>query len=83
MFTDANFAAFQEGSIKDDDGAKRVFFGGERFIEGIAGQAYVMQIWPYTLIPIELCFLLEICLILGNGVYNFSIMIRSQYRGQN
>ncbi|XP_057506904.1 uncharacterized protein LOC130790055 isoform X1 [Actinidia eriantha] len=41
MFADANFAASQEGSNKDDDGAKRVFFGGERFIEGIAGQAYI------------------------------------------
>lgn len=29
---------------RDDDGAKRVFFGGERFIEGISGEAYVMQL---------------------------------------
>lgn len=45
MFTDAHFASSQEGSNrKDDDGAKRVFFGGERFIEGVSGEAYVMQI---------------------------------------
>lgn len=37
------FAAFSEGAFKDDDGAKRVFFGGERFLEGISGEAYVIQ----------------------------------------
>ncbi|XP_023747885.1 uncharacterized protein LOC111896095 isoform X1 [Lactuca sativa] len=35
------FAAFSEGAFKDDDGAKRVFFGGERFLEGISGEAYI------------------------------------------
>ncbi|XP_076889635.1 uncharacterized protein LOC143540469 [Bidens hawaiensis] len=35
------FAAFAEGTFKDDDGAKRVFFGGERFLEGISGEAYI------------------------------------------
>ncbi|KAK1440012.1 hypothetical protein QVD17_05837 [Tagetes erecta] len=35
------FAAFAEGAFKDDDGAKRVFFGGERFLEGISGEAYI------------------------------------------
>ncbi|KAI3675525.1 hypothetical protein L1987_85115 [Smallanthus sonchifolius] len=35
------FAAFSEGTFKDDDGAKRVFFGGERFLEGISGEAYI------------------------------------------
>lgn len=45
MFADAHFASPQEGSSgKDGDGAKRSFFGGERFIEGISGEAYVMQI---------------------------------------
>lgn len=45
MFADAHFASPQEGSSrKDDDGAKRSFFGGERFVEGISGEAYVMQI---------------------------------------
>lgn len=43
MFMDANFSQ-ERGSQRDDDGAKRVFFGGERFLEGISGQAYVMQI---------------------------------------
>lgn len=38
----AHFSSFQEGSNrKDEDGAKRVFFGGERFLEGISGEAYV------------------------------------------
>ncbi|KAF5948784.1 hypothetical protein HYC85_014741 [Camellia sinensis] len=42
MFADVHFASSREGSNKkDDDGAKRVFFGGERFIEGISGQAYI------------------------------------------
>ncbi|KAK9673983.1 hypothetical protein RND81_12G203200 [Saponaria officinalis] len=32
----------QEGANKrDEDGAKRFFFGGERFLEGISGQAYI------------------------------------------
>lgn len=45
MFTDANIACTQMGgNQRDDDGAKRAFFGGERFIEGISGEAYVMQI---------------------------------------
>ncbi|XP_010267791.1 PREDICTED: uncharacterized protein LOC104604912 isoform X2 [Nelumbo nucifera] len=34
MFTDAH-------SNKYDDDSKRVFFGGERFLEGISGQAYI------------------------------------------
>lgn len=43
MFSDANFS--EEGSNrKDEDGAKRVFFGGERFIEGISGEAYVCNL---------------------------------------
>ncbi|CAK9150289.1 unnamed protein product [Ilex paraguariensis] len=42
MFTEAHFASSLDGSNrKDDDGAKRVFFGGERFIEGISGEAYI------------------------------------------
>lgn len=41
----ADLARAQEGANgRDDDGAKRVFFGGERFIEGISGQANVIQI---------------------------------------
>ncbi|XP_030441273.1 uncharacterized protein LOC115663413 isoform X1 [Syzygium oleosum] len=42
MFSEANLARAQEGAdLRDDDGAKRVFFGGERFIEGISGEAYI------------------------------------------
>ncbi|KAJ7948490.1 UHRF1-binding protein 1-like [Quillaja saponaria] len=42
MFTDATLARTQEGvNQRDDDGAKRVFFGGERFMEGISGEAYI------------------------------------------
>lgn len=44
MFSDANLARSQVGSTqRDDDGAKRVFFGGERFLEGISGEAYVIK----------------------------------------
>ncbi|KAI4322825.1 hypothetical protein L6164_022482 [Bauhinia variegata] len=42
MFTDATLGLSKEGAnLRDDDGAKRVFFGGERFIEGISGEAYI------------------------------------------
>ncbi|KAG5235642.1 UHRF1-binding protein [Salix suchowensis] len=42
MFADASLACAQEGAPqRDDDGAKRVFFGGERFLEGISGEAYI------------------------------------------
>ncbi|XP_031265456.1 uncharacterized protein LOC116123856 isoform X4 [Pistacia vera] len=42
MFADANIAGSEEGADqRDDDGAKRAFFGGERFLEGISGQAYI------------------------------------------
>lgn len=42
MFTDACLGFSNNGRTKhDDDGAKRLFFGGERFLEGISGQAYV------------------------------------------
>ncbi|WCJ31296.1 hypothetical protein M5689_012801 [Euphorbia peplus] len=42
MFTDASIARTQEGvTQRDDDGAKRVFFGGERFLEGISGEAHI------------------------------------------
>ncbi|XP_031379803.1 uncharacterized protein LOC116194995 isoform X1 [Punica granatum] len=41
MFTESNLARAQGANQRDDDGAKRVFFGGERFLEGISGQAYI------------------------------------------
>lgn len=47
MFTEAALGHFQEGSnLRDDDGAKRVFFGGECFLEGMSGEAYVMNAVP-------------------------------------
>jgi len=43
MFTDAHLTSMTNATNKrDDDGAKRLFFGGERFLEGISGQAYVI-----------------------------------------
>jgi len=43
MFTDTHLTSTTNGTNKrDDDGAKRLFFGGERFLEGISGQAYVI-----------------------------------------
>lgn len=41
MFMDANVACSRGGNQRDNDGAKRVFFGGERFLEGISGEAYI------------------------------------------
>lgn len=42
MFTDACMTSSGKGmNSRDDDGAKRLFFGGERFLEGISGQAYI------------------------------------------
>lgn len=41
MFSDLRFTNSDKESSRDDDGAKRLFFGGERFLEGVSGQAYV------------------------------------------
>lgn len=41
MFSDSRFSNSDQESSRDDDGAKRLFFGGERFLEGVSGQAYV------------------------------------------
>ncbi|KAK9155872.1 hypothetical protein Sjap_003352 [Stephania japonica] len=42
MFLDASLTCSDNGAYRrDDDGAKRVFFGGERFLEGISGEAYI------------------------------------------
>jgi len=47
MFTDATLGRSQEGAnLRDEDGAKRVLFGGERLIEGISGEAFVRNIVP-------------------------------------
>ncbi|KAK6934387.1 Vacuolar protein sorting-associated protein 13-like, N-terminal domain [Dillenia turbinata] len=41
MFMNADAAWSEDGkNRRGDDGAKRVFFGGERFLEGISGEAY-------------------------------------------
>lgn len=59
MFTDATLGRSQvDGNLRDDDGAKRVFFGGERFIEGISGEAYVMNTVPPVTHSI-FCFCVE------------------------
>lgn len=57
MFMDDNFARSRGQNQRDDDGAKRVFFGGERFIEGISGQAYVIAICHLKFILVGLCLL--------------------------
>ncbi|KAJ4792235.1 amino-terminal region of chorein [Rhynchospora pubera] len=41
MFTDALFNSSNGGNARDEDGAKRMFFGGERFLEGISGEAQI------------------------------------------
>ncbi|KAL6651988.1 hypothetical protein ACP70R_010913 [Stipagrostis hirtigluma subsp. patula] len=42
MFTDARFnSSSGQDNKRDDDGAKRMFFGGERFLEGISGEANI------------------------------------------
>ncbi|XP_042402379.1 uncharacterized protein LOC121992231 isoform X1 [Zingiber officinale] len=42
MFLDAHLQSpSSQGSKRDEDGAKRLFFGGERFLEGISGEAYI------------------------------------------
>jgi len=47
MFTDANLDRSEEGAnLRDEDAAKQVLFGCERFIEGKSGEAYVTNIVP-------------------------------------
>ncbi|CAN6240991.1 unnamed protein product [Urochloa humidicola] len=42
MFADARFnSSSSQDNKRDDDGAKRMFFGGERFLEGISGEANI------------------------------------------
>lgn len=43
MLSDSHLSSNNGKNGRDNDGAKRVFFGGESFLEGIAGQAYVMD----------------------------------------
>lgn len=57
MFADGSIARTQEeGNQRGDDGAKRAFFGGERFIEGISGEANVMHIIHFKLILVKFVF---------------------------
>ncbi|XP_020694269.1 uncharacterized protein LOC110108097 isoform X1 [Dendrobium catenatum] len=41
MLSDSQLSSSNGMNGRDNDGAKRVFFGGERFLEGISGQAYI------------------------------------------
>ncbi|KAG0482770.1 hypothetical protein HPP92_010854 [Vanilla planifolia] len=41
MFVDSSSSLSNGKNGRDDDGAKRVFFGGERLLEGISGQAQI------------------------------------------
>ncbi|KAL0909547.1 hypothetical protein M5K25_020425 [Dendrobium thyrsiflorum] len=41
MLSDSHLSSSNGMNGRDNDGAKRVFFGGERFLEGISGQAYI------------------------------------------
>jgi hypothetical protein len=44
MFSEECLTSFNLGeNRRDDDGAKRLFFGGERFLDSISGQAYVYK----------------------------------------
>lgn len=42
MFADENLGDTDADCNRDDDGAKRRFFGGERFLDSISGAAYVI-----------------------------------------
>lgn len=78
MFTDATLGHSQVGAnLRDDDGAKRAFFGGERFIEGISGEAYVKNTVPPTSYTI-FCFCLESYALMKYGLK--FIFIRSLFR---
>eukprot|EP01018_Ginkgo_biloba_P011380 Gb_29280 [translate_table: standard] len=42
MFSDEHLTNLNTGeNRRDDDGAKRLFFGGERFLDSISGQSYI------------------------------------------
>ncbi|CDY56260.1 BnaCnng30010D [Brassica napus] len=52
MFTDANLARSEEENLRDDNGANRVFFGGERFLDGISGQAHSAEAAGRSLVSV-------------------------------
>lgn len=77
MFADVSFARSEEGGIqRDDDGAKRAFFGGERFLEGIAGEAYVTPICLQSILD-EFCFILDNGSVIGSHVTEFTWVLQS------
>ena len=42
MFADARFnSSSSQDNKRDDDGAKQMFFGGEKFLAGISGDSNV------------------------------------------
>jgi hypothetical protein len=41
MFTDEQFMKMSRSDSRDKDGAKRLFFGGERFLDSISGTANI------------------------------------------
>lgn len=41
MFSDEQFMKMGRSDSRDKDGAKRLFFGGERFLDSISGYANV------------------------------------------
>lgn len=58
MFTDARFnSSSSKDNRKDDDGAKRLFFGGERFLEGISGEANVSKCFFFQLLLMDYHFM--------------------------
>ena len=49
MFTDARFnSSSSQDNKRDDDGAKQMIFGGERFLEGISGEANVSALLKFS-----------------------------------
>ncbi|XP_042405957.1 uncharacterized protein LOC121996172 isoform X2 [Zingiber officinale] len=61
MFLDAHLQSpSSQGSKRDEDGAKRLFFGGERFLEGISGEAYITVQRTEQNSPLRLEFRLHI-----------------------
>lgn len=81
MFADVNFSVSQEESIrKDEDGAKRVFFGGERFIEGISGEAYVCNIVLHLHFQIQHSFPWRVRVDIGMLLYRKVLKTLSWFR---
>ncbi|KAL5227720.1 hypothetical protein ABZP36_015985 [Zizania latifolia] len=86
MFTGARFnSSSSQDNKRDDDGAKRMFFGGERFLEGISREANVNAfVFWNILLELGLFFSdvveLPFCGLLG--LHN-TLNIISQYNEQS